>query len=489
MPGWSLSWTSWQVFAPSTLPPRDVIVPAQLPPVLPETMVFARKTVPSLMTSSPSLSTPPPDGATFEATVLDLSVSLEETRRPPPNRFARLPETVEFSTVTSPSPSANTPPPSSAMFPDAVERRTSSDASPTWWIAPPIAAVLPVIEVMRTTSGPSPRLSMPPPSPFAMLSRIRELWMAAVSPSLTALSPAYEIPPPPSSGESDRFPTTSIPTMVTLPDWIRMPPPASSAWFAEKRVPVIVTMPPPSFESPPPLRARLSTNAPPVTTTSPPEFECMPPPSPPTAVSVSTAAFFVNVELSTVTSPEPSFPNPPPFSPVFSVNVLEPMLTLPLLPFWIAPPQSPATFFVKTLSATLSAPCPLLEIAPPLLPWFSLKVLPVTLAGPSRLKIAPPSATARLFANSVSVTERAPAPSFEMPAPLRPLPARLSAMRDPLTVSVPMASSSALFAIAPAPTSESSRPASAAELLETIESVTVSAPPRLLLSALPASAA
>ena len=85
------------------------------------------------------------------------------------------------------------------------------------------------------------------------------------------------------------------------------------------------------------------------------------------------------------------------------------------------------------------------------MPAFSVNVLAVTDAGPSRLKIAPPSAIVRLFAKVVLVTERAPAPSFEMPAPLRPPPARFSTMRDPLTVSVPTASSSALFAIAPAP--------------------------------------
>ena len=82
-----------------------------------------------------------------------------------------------------------------------------------------------------------------------------------------------------------------------------------------------------------------------------------------------------------------------------------------------------------------------------------------------------------------------PAPSFEIPAPERPAPARLSVICDPVTVIAPAASSSALFAIAPAPRRLSSSPASAAELLETVLFASVRPPPRLLLIALPASGA
>src|SRR5688500_18541044 len=110
VPGWSVSSLSWQVLAFSTLPPREVKVPAQFPPVgLFETIGFARKTEPSPTRLPPQLLMPPPDGALLSAAVLLLIVNRDETRNPPPNWPARLPETVVFSTVASPSPSVKPP--------------------------------------------------------------------------------------------------------------------------------------------------------------------------------------------------------------------------------------------------------------------------------------------------------------------------------------------------------------------------------------------
>ena len=386
MPGWSVCSRSRHVSPFSTLPPREVTVPAQLPPaVLSETIVLTRKTEPSPTKSPPPLLIPPPNAAEFAEMVAFRTVMRDETSRPPPNWLARFPETVELSTVASPSPSLNTPAPLSATFPDSVERFTTRVASPTWWIAPPMSARLPEIDVVVTTSGPSPRLSIPPPSPFDTLPRMREPSIAADSPSPTTLSPPYEIPPPPSSGESDTLSTTSIPTMRTAPDWMRTPPPASSAWFEAMRVPVISTCPPPSLLNPPPASARFSRKLPPAITTSPPEFECIPPPSPPTAVTESTAAFFVKAVLSTVTRPEPSLPNPPPFNPVFSTIVLDRIDTLPVFPLCSAPPQSAATFFVNEVSTMSRKPNPVLEIAPPLFPPFSTNVQRVTVTSPLTL--------------------------------------------------------------------------------------------------------
>src|ERR687896_1517711 len=160
-----------------------------------------------------------------------------------------------------------------------------------------------------------------------------------------------------------------------------MPPPCSSERFSENHVPVIVTRPPPSLLKPPPACALFSVNEPPVRTTSPPAFECMPPPSPPSRATVSTAEFLANVELSTVTSPVPSFANPPPVSAVFSLNELFRIVTPPRLLFRMPPPQSTALFFENELSSTSTTP-PVLAMAPPHLAAFSENVLSVTVTSP-----------------------------------------------------------------------------------------------------------
>ena len=128
----------------------------------------------------------------------------------------------------------------------------------------------------------------------------------------------------PRAAASETLPITSMSTMRTAPDWIEdaaaLPRPRCSS---AKRVPVIVDVPPPSLLRPPPLARVLSVNEPPrdhdlaagvrvhaAALAARRARRCR------------TAVFFVNVELSTVTRPEPSFANPPPFSPEFSVNVL-----------------------------------------------------------------------------------------------------------------------------------------------------------------------
>jgi hypothetical protein len=99
----------------------------------------------------------------------------------------------------------------------------------------------------------------------------------------------------------------------------------------------------------------------------------------------------------------------------------------------------------------------------------------------------PPFPADRFLENVLWSTVTMPPPSFEMAAPWRPPPAWLSENCDSVTAMVPIASSSALFAIAPAPTRDSSRPTTAAELSATVLFVTVTVPSRLLLTALPLS--
>src|SRR5918999_5018345 len=318
------------------------------------------------------------------------------------------------------------------------------------------------------------------------------------------------MPPPPSSAPSATLLTTSMLTM--------RPAPCSSALLAAKRVPVMATVPPPSLLRPPPESAVLSVNEPPLTTTSPPEFECIPPPSPLSSRAVTLAAFFVKVELSTVTRPLPSLAKPPPLRPAFSLK--ETFWIVALLWFWFttAPPQSSALFLENVVSRTSRLPLPvpttappspaalfstkieprterrpplsaLLYRAPPCVAAFSVNRLSEMVTWPEPLKIAPPLACARFLEKVVSSTTTVPAPSLEIPAPERPPPARLSEICEPVTVMAPAVSSSALFEIAPAPARFSSSPTSAAELLDTVLSVTVTTPPRLLLSALPPSTA